>query len=162
MAWFLACIFLKFMVNYFWPKKGEGFKMQINAIRTEILNEIIELYQDTEHYERLLELIIQKENIVHLLKSEAVVYQLLMSSNKIVWNGNQASPLYGDYMARYQKGYQLYLKFAYYFLGANVVYPSLDCQFNENLKDLSLLSSGKIDYQEFLNENINVSQRKLA
>ena len=42
MAWFLACIFLKFMVNYFWPKKGEGFKMQINAIRTEILNEIID------------------------------------------------------------------------------------------------------------------------
>lgn len=128
--------------------------MDLNERRTMILNSIIELYQGTEQYDTLLELLTKNENIGQLLRSEAMVYSLIMTSNRLIWNNSSASGVYDDILARYQKGYQLYLDFAYYFLGARVLYPSLVLEFDSMLVDYSLLSHEKIDYTSFL-ENVD-------
>jgi len=129
--------------------------MSIYEVRVEILKSILEFYQNTEYYDRLLDSLNKGETIADLLKGDAVVYHIMMSSTRLIWNGDQACGEYGDYMARYQKGYQLYLDYTYYFLGAIVVYPSLDFQIEENLKDLSLVSNDVVNYQPFL-ENISL------
>lgn len=135
--------------------------MNLKDRRVNILKDIIELYRDTDIYGKLLELINSNENIVYILKSEAMVYSLLMTSNSLKWNGNHAIYEYEDYMVRYQKGYQLYIDFAYYFLGAIVVYPSLDYQVDSKLIDYAV-NFDDFDYKEFLTDDLVVLGRKIA
>lgn len=136
--------------------------MSIDSIRKNILRSIIELYQNTGYYDKLLELIANGENIADLLKGEAVVYHLLMSRTRLIWNGDCAYNEYGEFTSRYQRGYQLYIDFVYYFLGAKVVYPSLGYLVDENLKDLSLLFDDHIDYKSFLDDIPFILERKSA
>ncbi len=137
--------------------------MGLENLRKDILKEIIELYQDTENYDMLMNSISNNENIAELLRANAVVYSILMASNRLVWNDNEASFEYSDSLVRYQKGYQLYEQYAYYFLGANIVHPSLDWQKDYLLVEYSLVSNeGLIDYQSFLDKDMLVRERKSA
>lgn len=133
--------------------------MSIEEIKIEILASIIEFYQNTEYYDKLMDCLNNGENIADLLKEEAIVYHIMMSNSRLVWQGESASEEYENYMSRYQRGYQLYLDFVNYFLGAKVVYPSLDYQLENGC---SLVLNGVIDYRPFL-ESISVDTgRKLA
>lgn len=134
--------------------------MDLKMTRINILKEIVELYKDTNEYDLLLELLNNNEDIASLLKSKAVVYYLLMTNSPLVWNN--IGMLECDNLARYQKGYQLYVKYACYFLGAVVIHPSLELVVNPDLKDCSLLNNGHIDYSVLLSDINIYEEMKLA
>ena len=52
--------------------------------------------------------------------------------------------------------YDLYCDYARYFLGASVLYPSMELVFESNLQDYSLISREKIDYSKYFSTSLKV------
>lgn len=127
--------------------------MNLDDIRQAILNDIISLYQNSESYETLLELINNGESLEFLLKRYALTYVFCVNNSRVSWSDGKAIVTYVDELANLQKGYELYLSYAKYFLGASVLYPTMDLALDTNLQLYALIEDGKIDYSRFLLQN---------
>ena len=113
--------------------------MELDNIRINILNSIIEAYQNSEDYQTLLDLITRGQDI-----------------SFISWNDGKASIMYIDELATFQMGYYLYCEYVKYFLGASVLYPTMELIFESNLQHYSLVSDGIIDYSKYISQSLTV------
>lgn len=130
--------------------------MELDNIRINILNSIIEEYQNSEDYQALLDLITRGQDISFILKKWALTYVFCMNNSRISWNDGKASLMYIDELATFQMGYYLYCDYVKYFLGASVLYPTMELTFESNLQHYSLVSDGIIDYSKYISQSLTV------
>lgn len=124
--------------------------MDLDNIRINILNSIIEMYHNSEYYDALSGLLNSGDNLSFLLKKYALTYIFCINNLRLSWTDGKASTLYIDKLAIYQKGYDLYCEYAKYFLGANVLYPTMELVFESNFQNYSLIFDGRIDYSKYV------------
>ena len=130
--------------------------MELDNIRFGILNIIIEMYQNSNDYQTLLDLLNNGEDLSFFLKRSALAYVFCMSNLRLSWINSRVNIPYIDDLSKYQMEYDLYCDYARYFLGASVLYPSMELVFESNLQDYSLISPGKIDYSKYFSTSLKV------
>ena len=130
--------------------------MELDNIRANILNLIMELYKNSKDYQVLLDLLNNGESLIFFLKKSALAYVFCMSNLRLSWINSRVNIPYIDDLSKYQMEYDLYCDYARYFLGASVLYPSMELVFESNLQDYSLISRGKIDYSKYFSTSLKV------
>ena len=130
--------------------------MELDNIRFGILNIIIELYQNSNDYQTLLDLLNNGEDLSFFLKRSALAYVFCMTNLRLSWSNSRVIVPYTDDISRLQRDYDLYCDYAKYFLGASVLYPSMELVFEASLQDYSLVSEGRIDYSRYVSASLKV------
>lgn len=130
--------------------------MELDNIRTSILNIIIELYQNSNDYQTLLNLLNNGEDLSFFLKRSAMAYVFCMTNLRLSWVNSRVSVPYTDDISRLQEEYDLYCDYVKYFLGASVLYPSMELVFESNLQHYSLVSEGRIDYSKYVSNSLKI------
>lgn len=130
--------------------------MELDNIRVNILNIIIEMYQNSNDYQTLLDLLNNGEDLSFFLKRSALAYVFCMTNLRLSWVNSRVIVPYTDDISRLQEEYDLYCDYAKYFLGASVLYPSMELVFEASLQDYSLVSEGRIDYSKYVSTMLKV------
>ena len=82
--------------------------MELDNIRFGILNIIIELYQNSNDYQTLLDLLNNGEDLSFFLKRSALAYVFCMTNLRLSWSNSRVIVPYTDDISRLQREYDLY------------------------------------------------------